>query len=116
MRNAHLTASEHGDGIVFLHRVQEGPASRSYGLQVAQLAGVPASVIRAARTRLAQLESGQMISAGAGRPAAPAQQPAQADMFSMPSALEQQLTELDPDNMSPRDALQALYQLKELLR
>ena len=57
VRNAHLTASEHGDGIVFLHRVQEGPASRSYGLQVAQLAGVPASVIRAARTRLAQLES-----------------------------------------------------------
>ena len=116
VRNAHLTASEHGDGIVFLHRVQEGPASRSYGLQVAQLAGVPASVIRAARTRLAQLESGQMIAAGAGRSATPAQQPAQADMFSMPSALEQQLTELDPDNMSPRDALQALYQLKALLR
>jgi DNA mismatch repair protein MutS len=81
---------------------------------VAQLAGVPASVIHAARTRLAQLENGQMISAGEGRTGTPVQPPAQADLFSMPFALEQQLAELDPDNMSPRDALQALYQLKAL--
>ncbi|MDC6625614.1 DNA mismatch repair protein MutS, partial [Leclercia adecarboxylata] len=54
--NVHLSAVEHGDGIVFLHAVQEGPASQSYGLQVAQLAGVPQPVIRAARKRLAWLE------------------------------------------------------------
>jgi DNA mismatch repair protein MutS len=111
VRNAHLTASEHGDGIVFLHRVQEGPASRSYGLQVAQLAGVPASVIRAARARLAELERGQTTV-----PAGASTAPAQPDLFSSPtSAVEQRLAELDPDSMAPRDALEALYQLKQLL-
>jgi DNA mismatch repair protein MutS len=112
VRNAHLTASEHGDGIIFLHRVQEGPASRSYGLQVAQLAGVPASVIRAARSRLAELERGQRTDTPTGKGPAPAQP----DLFSStPSAVEQRLAELDPDSMAPRDALEALYQLKQLL-
>ncbi|WP_256825677.1 MutS-related protein, partial [Pseudomonas juntendi] len=54
--NVHLSAVEHGEGIVFLHAVQDGPASQSYGLQVAQLAGVPMPVIRAARKHLALLE------------------------------------------------------------
>jgi len=122
VRNAHLTASEHGDAIVFLHRVQEGPASRSYGLQVAQLAGVPASVIIAARAKLAELEQAQAIEPTQG-PAlaahattATTQAPAQADMFSSaPSAAELQLTTLDPDSMTPKEALEALYQLKQLL-
>jgi DNA mismatch repair protein MutS len=111
VRNAHLTASEHGDGIVFLHRVQEGPASRSYGLQVAQLAGVPASVIRAARARLAELERGQRSEpvAAAGK------SPAQPDLFSQQaSAVETRLDQIDPDELSPKDALALLYQLKAL--
>src|SRR5690606_751521 len=55
--NVHLSAIEHKDSIVFLHAVQAGPASQSYGLQVAQLAGVPPAVIRSARRRLAELET-----------------------------------------------------------
>jgi DNA mismatch repair protein MutS len=111
VRNAHLTASEHGDGIVFLHRVQEGPASRSYGLQVAQLAGVPASVIRAARARLAELERGQR-----SEPAtAQGQSPAQPDLFSQQvTAVETRLDQIDPDELSPKDALALLYELKAL--
>ena len=111
VRNAHLTASEHGDGIVFLHRVQEGPASRSYGLQVAQLAGVPASVIRAARARLADLERGQHSTPAA----AAGKSPAQPDLFSQQvSAVETRLDQIDPDELSPKDALALLYQLKAL--
>ena len=109
--NAHLSASEHGDSIVFLHRVQEGAASRSYGLQVAQLAGVPASVIGHARGKLAALEQGRQ-SVGEIPPA-----PAQADLFSHgPSPAEQRLAEIDPDDLRPRDALEILYQLKQLMQ
>lgn len=120
--NAHLSASEHGDNIIFLHRVQEGPASRSYGLQVAQLAGVPGAVIANAREKLAALEgnaahggpaTGSTPTAGAstGITAAP-QQP---DMFaSGPSPAERALREVDPDSLTPRAALDLLYQLKQL--
>ncbi|MEF9402617.1 MULTISPECIES: DNA mismatch repair protein MutS [Ralstonia solanacearum species complex] len=120
--NVHLSAVEHGDGIVFLHAVQEGPASQSYGLQVAQLAGVPQPVIRAARKRLAWLEQ---HSADTG--ATP-----QLDLFALPgddpsddddddaaasaasSALTEALADIDPDAMTPREALDALYRLKAL--
>jgi DNA mismatch repair protein MutS len=108
--NVHLDAVEHGDGIVFLHSVQEGPASQSYGLQVAQLAGIPKSVVAAAKRRLAQLEQ-QNIAAGP-----------QADMFSAPEASEpaphpalEALMDVDPDEMTPKQALEALYRLKSLL-
>jgi DNA mismatch repair protein MutS len=111
VRNAHLAASEHGDSIVFLHRVQQGPASRSYGLQVAQLAGVPAPVIQQAREQLAVLERG-------GQPAPPtptAAAPAQAELFaSGPSPAERRLAELNPDDLSPRQALELLYELRAL--
>lgn len=111
--NVHLSAVEHKDSIVFLHSVQEGPASQSYGLQVAQLAGVPAAVIRAARKHLAALEAHS------------AQTDRQFDLFVAGSdtttmtdlpvnpALEA-LQQLDPDTLSPRDALEALYRLKRL--
>jgi DNA mismatch repair protein MutS len=106
--NAHLTASEHNNRIVFLHRVQEGPASRSYGLQVAQLAGVPAGVIRQAADKLAELESGE-------RPVpAHTEAPTQADMFGAVSEVEKALRDLDPDDLTPRQALDALYRLKRL--
>jgi len=107
--NVHLDAVEHGDGIVFLHSVEEGPASQSYGLQVAQLAGIPKSTIAAARRRLAQLEQ-QNIAAGP-----------QADLFAAPEASEalphpalEALDDLEPDEMTPKQALEALYRLKGL--
>ncbi len=106
-RNVHLTATEHQDSIVFLHRVHEGPASKSYGIQVAQLAGVPQSVIARARQRLQALER-------SSREKAPALPPLQSDLFASlePSATERRLQELDVDQLSPRQALELLYELK----
>ena len=114
--NVHLDAVEHGKGIVFMHSVQEGPASQSYGLQVAQLAGIPKSVVAAARRKLVQLEVNQL-----------AQQNGlssrQDDMFvqsetvteqPLPEALSE-LELLDPDDLTPKQALEALYRLKSLL-
>jgi DNA mismatch repair protein MutS len=116
--NVHLSAIEHGRDIVFLHAVEEGPASRSYGLQVARLAGVPQSVIRAAEKQLGVLEK-------AARHVEP-----QRDLFDQPAAetsVEEQrderalatdvtdtLAALDPDRLTPRDALDALYRLKRI--
>ncbi|WP_370584020.1 DNA mismatch repair protein MutS [Motiliproteus sp. SC1-56] len=107
--NVHLTATEHKDHIIFLHSVHEGPASQSYGLQVAQLAGVPGNVIAEAREKLSQLEG-----AAPPRPVATdGTAPLQGDMFNQqPSPLERALDELDPDNLTPRQALEALYRLK----
>jgi DNA mismatch repair protein MutS len=121
--NVHLSAVEHDHGIVFLHAVSEGPANQSYGLQVAQLAGVPAAVIRAARKHLVHLEQ-QSI----GQPTAQfdlfasppyafedaADEPAQADAPEHP-ALEK-LRALDPNDLRPRDALDLLYELHELAK
>ena len=108
--NVHLDAVEHGHAIVFLHAVEEGPASQSYGIQVAALAGIPASVIRDAKRRLRQLENRE-VDAGP-----------QADLFAAaPEPLEAEphpaldaLRTLDPDNLSPREALDKLYELKRL--
>ena len=108
--NVHLDAAEHHDGIVFLHAVRPGPASRSYGLQVAQKAGVPREVIASARLALEKLERRQPAAAAddpqAALPLAPAAQPE--------AALEL-LRALDPDRLTPREALQALYELKSQL-
>ncbi|PAU80130.1 DNA mismatch repair protein MutS [Halovibrio salipaludis] len=113
-RNVHLTATEHEDSIVFLHSVHEGAASRSYGLQVARLAGVPVDVIDNARRKLDELEG----SAGATR-AEPAPASAmQADMFASlePSPEERDILGIDPDGMTPREALNTLYELRARLR
>ncbi len=119
--NVHLSAVEHKDSIVFLHAVQAGPASQSYGLQVAQLAGVPQSVIKAARKHLARLES-QALDATPQRDlfAQPAQDafddtPEQVADNGAFNALHAALAEIDPDALSPREALEQLYQLKRLL-
>ncbi|WP_235823279.1 DNA mismatch repair protein MutS [Azohydromonas sediminis] len=109
--NVHVSAVEGaGKDIVFLHQIEAGPASRSYGVQVAQLAGMPASVIRQARAALEALEAQQRAGA------------AQVDLFAPPppapapaaSPVEDALADLDPDTLTPRQALDALYRLKAL--
>jgi len=113
IRNVHLHAVEHQDHIVFLHEVKNGPASQSYGLQVAQLAGVPNQVIQCAKTHLKQLESQNLVQA---KPIAiKPLEIVQADLFSMPSphpAIEK-LKQLNPDELSPKQALDLLYTLKK---
>ena len=109
--NVHLTAKEYGDDIIFMYAVREGPASQSYGLQVARLAGVPAEVIDNARARLAQLEANEVQTA-----------PRQADLFASSATTPEpppehpvvaKLAGLDIDNLSPREALSLLYELKQ---
>jgi DNA mismatch repair protein MutS len=104
-------AAGKGAGIVFLHQIEPGPASRSYGIQVARLAGMPSAVLNQAQHTLSALEAhgeqGQL----------------QVDLFaqsqtpeaSAPSPVEAQLAQIDPDALSPREALDALYALKRLL-
>jgi len=109
--NVHVRAVESGADIVFLHHIEAGPASRSYGIAVAKLAGVPAAVVNHARHALSALEQQQTDAR------------AQVDLFAPPpeqpaaeaSLLEKSLATLDPDTLSPREALDALYQLKKLL-
>lgn len=108
--NVHLDAAEYGDRLVFLHAVKEGPANRSYGLQVAALAGVPASVVSAARTYLAELERRPQPAAAAATPVEP---PPQMSLFEAPRSPALDLLDtLDPDALSPREALDWLYRLK----
>jgi len=110
--NVHLDATEHGDSLVFLHAVKEGPANQSYGLQVARLAGVPKPVVGEARRYLQELERRDH----GARPASPQQAldlPAPADPAEAAALAE--LRAIDPDGLSPRDALVALFQLKETL-
>jgi DNA mismatch repair protein MutS len=114
--NVHLRAVEHKDRIVFLHAVQDGPASQSYGLQVAALAGLPPSVLRQARQHLALLERQQraeepqlgLFDEVAQEASGPLEEP------SADRALRARLAEIDPDSLTPREALALLYALKEL--
>ncbi len=113
--NMHVSAAESGDQIVFLHAIEAGPASRSYGVQVAKLAGMPAGLVRQARATLEALEAQQ--SSGAAQVdlfAAPAAADAAAAAAG-PSRAEAALMALDPDQLAPREALEALYRLKALL-
>src|SRR6266436_7543363 len=110
--NVHLDAVEHKDTIVFLHALEEGPASQSYGLQVAQLAGVPKAVVRNARRYLQMLEEASLSRGG------------QSDLFAAgksepeplaePDSLRDALAAANPDELSPREALELLYKLKRL--
>jgi DNA mismatch repair protein MutS len=108
--NVHVSAVESGERIVFLHEIEAGPASRSYGVQVARLAGMPASLVRQARHTLEALESLQHAG------------DAQVDLFAAPPAaaappdgvVDAALAAIDPDSLTPREALEALYRLKTL--
>lgn len=110
VHNVHLDAVEQGDKIIFLHSVQMGPANQSYGIQVAQLAGVPRSVIQSAKSKLQTLEQ-QAYQANRQQRATQ-----QVDLFSMAEQVHPVITrlrELNPDQLTPKEALEALYQLKE---
>ncbi len=115
--NVHLDATEHGETLVFLHAVKDGPASRSYGLQVARLAGVPREVVAAARLYLVALErrdhdqhppgpQGELSFAAPAITSAPPPLPA--------GLLARELAAIDPDALTPREALEVLYRLKQL--
>jgi DNA mismatch repair protein MutS len=107
--NVHLDAVEHKDRIVFLHALEEGPASRSYGLQVAALAGVPAGVIRAARRYLQALEHRALAGGGQNDlfAAAPATEPERHPALEL-------LDAVNADELTPREALELVYRLKKL--
>jgi DNA mismatch repair protein MutS len=111
LANVHLDAVEHGERIVFLHAVEEGPANQSYGIQVAALAGIPVSVLKAARRQLREFEERAAMN------------PVQADLFAAPVRAAQpepahpalaRLAAIEPDELTPKDALAALYELKAL--
>jgi len=124
--NVHLDATEHQDSIVFLHKVQEGPASKSYGLQVAKLAGIPTEVLQRAQEQLTLLEEGSStdslrdISSDSSPVAAPSrgapEVPVQTGLFdTMAHPVLDALSSLEPDELTPREALNRMYHLKQLL-
>jgi DNA mismatch repair protein MutS len=108
--NVHVSAVESGADIVFLHHIEPGPASKSYGIAVAKLAGVPAAVVNHARHALTALEAHQTEAR------------AQVDLFAAPpesaaseqSAVDKALGTIDPDALTPREALDVLYRLKKI--
>ena len=108
--NVHVGAAESGSDIVFLHEIQPGPASRSYGIQVARLAGMPSGVVNHARHALAALEKHQEAS----REQVDLFAPPPAASAAAPGPLEAALARIDPDALSPREALDALYTLKKI--
>ncbi|MBX2808255.1 MAG: DNA mismatch repair protein MutS [Cellvibrionaceae bacterium] len=116
--NAHLSASEHQDSIVFLYHIEEGPASQSYGLQVAKLAGVPAAVIAKAQQRLQQLEDASEKHSAATPVTTPTtkvnKEPLQASLFITHNhPVLEELAALNPDDLTPRQALDAVFNLKQ---
>ena len=131
LANVHLDAVETPSGLTFLHAVADGPASQSYGLQVAKLAGVPGGIIHAAKRKLVMLENMQVSQNGQGdlftqmfeAPTASTAtiEPTEPQRSSDPvhnstmQALTEQLTQIDPDTLTPKQALDALYQLKQML-
>jgi len=123
--NIHFDAVEHKEGIVFLHSVAEGPASQSYGLQVARLAGVPRETLKQARNYLTRLEKIGVRDSRQGDLFAPRMMPTHdassfADMetgaASQEAALTKAVDAIDPDTLTPREALDQIYALKKLLQ
>ncbi|WP_159739623.1 DNA mismatch repair protein MutS [Vibrio atypicus] len=115
LANVHLDAVEHGDSIAFMHAVQEGAASKSYGLAVAGLAGVPKSVIKNARAKLSQLELLSQNDNATPKSSSAVDIANQLSLIPEPSEVEEALANIDPDDLTPRQALEELYRLKKLL-
>ncbi len=109
INNCHVDAREHNDSIVFLYTVKEGPANQSYGIQVAQLAGVPKPVIQRAREKLSELEKN---SAHANHN--PVNLPTTSQKLSVNPGIMSLLEQVDPDQLAPKEALEILYRLKSL--
>ncbi|MDC9719799.1 MAG: DNA mismatch repair protein MutS [Gammaproteobacteria bacterium] len=113
VNNVHLDATEHEDNIIFMHKVLPGPASQSYGLQVAKLAGVPHHVIREAQQKLHLLEESEGFSNGTKKPAL---KPIQTDLFvSVAHPIDSLLNKHNPDELTPKQALDLIYQMQKLL-
>ena len=108
VKNVHLNATEHHDKIIFLHRVEEGPANQSYGIQVAQLAGVPRAVIQSAKIKLNELEA----AAHAQKSVSPQPMP----LSHAPHPALALLQKMNPDDFTPKTALDFLYELKTVLQ
>ncbi|MDP5253973.1 MULTISPECIES: DNA mismatch repair protein MutS [unclassified Vibrio] len=115
--NVHLEAKEHKDSIAFMHEVKEGAASKSYGLAVAALAGVPKRVIHQAKQKLSQLEQLSHLEAPAKQTAQDETEREERQLTLLPevSEIEQALSEIQPDDLTPKQALETLYRLKQLL-
>ncbi len=112
LANVHLDAVEHGDSVAFMHAVQEGSASKSYGLAVAGLAGVPKTVIKNARAKLKQLEK---LSCQPSHSSNQIDVTNQLSLIAEPSDIELAIANIDPDELTPRQALDALYRLKKMV-
>jgi len=112
MHNVHLDAVEHGEQLIFMHAVKDGPANRSFGLQVAALAGLPKPVLQNARQVLARLEAKTHTPLDLHAQAL--EQPQQLGLFVPDSALADAVDALEPDELTPKQALEALYRLKQL--
>jgi DNA mismatch repair protein MutS len=113
--NVHLDAVEHGEQLVFMHAVKDGPADRSFGLQVAALAGLPKSVVKQARGRLIELEQQGRDTPKPSFAKAALDAPQQFGLFApASSAALDALAEVDPDELTPKQALEALYRIKAL--
>ncbi len=112
--NVHLTAQQEGDKILFLHQLQQGPASQSYGLQVARLAGVPSVVIDAAQIKLQELEISALNETAGTTHERP---PLQTELFAaLPHPALEALGKIDPNQLTPLQALNSMYLLKELMK
>ncbi|RDH84113.1 MAG: DNA mismatch repair protein MutS [endosymbiont of Galathealinum brachiosum] len=110
VKNVHLDAIEHGENIVFMHSVKNGPANKSYGLQVAKLAGVPATVIKNAKMKLRTLER----QSASTHEVFVEQSTGQLELFNNnPHPIVEQLQEIQVDDLNPRQALELLYELAE---
>jgi DNA mismatch repair protein MutS len=121
VKNMNVSVREVGDEIVFLRRLAEGGADRSYGIQVARLAGLPDTIVRRARELLAELEGthsggGEGLGRyGAHRPGSEPS-PQQLSIFQVDHPTVARLKAIDPDSISPREALQILYELGSVTR
>ena len=115
--NVHLDATEFKDTIVFMHSVQDGPASQSYGIQVAKLAGIPEDVIALARSELALLEAASLNSEGTNSNITPSTIPSQNELLlaSINPAIQERLESMQPDELSAKQALDLIYELKNLV-
>ena len=112
--NIHLDAKEHNDTIAFMHSVQEGAANKSYGIAVAQLAGVPRPVIQLAKQKLKQLEKLSLQNSQINDYQTELDFNPEPEFDANSEAILQQLAQIDPDDLTPKQALAMLYQLKKL--